>query len=80
VDNVHMLVYCKDNLSKVQISARTYEDEEEEQAEEEFILEKEITEVLVEGSVKVKHIGRGKRSRMSNTPEDESRPSDFDED
>ncbi len=65
VENVHMLVYCKDNLPKVQISTRTYEDEEEEEAEEELVLEKEATEILVEGIAKVKQIGSGKRLRLS---------------
>ena len=64
-----MLVYCKDNLPKVQISTRTYEDEEEEKAEEEIVLEKEATKVFVEGSAKVKHVGSGKRPRLSNTLE-----------
>jgi hypothetical protein len=31
-----MLVYCKDNLTKVKISA-TYEDQDEKDAEEEFV-------------------------------------------
>ena len=68
VENVHMLVYCKDNLSKVEISSRVYEDQEEEEAEEEFVFEDEATEVLVQGSAKIKHLGRGKKTQVSNTP------------
>jgi len=68
VENVHMLVYCKDNLSKVEISSRIYEDQEEEEAEEEFGFEDEATEVLVQGSAKIKHLGTGKNTQESNTP------------
>jgi len=64
VENVHMLVYCKDNLSKVEITSRIYEDEEEQEAEEEF-LEDEDTLVLVPGSAKIKHLGKGKKSQGS---------------
>ncbi len=63
-----MLVYCKDNLPKVKISTRTFEDTEEEENEDEFGQEVEITEVLVEGRAKIKNVGNGKRSRMSDTP------------
>ncbi len=41
-ENVHMLVYCKENLPKVRISSRIYQDEEEAEAEITF----EATEVL----------------------------------
>ncbi len=68
VDNVHMLVYCKDNLPKVKISSRMYEDVEEEEAEDEFILEDEANEVLVEARTTIKNVGNGKRSRLSDTP------------
>ena len=67
-----MLVYCKDNLPKVQISTRTYEDKEEEKAEEEIVLEKEATMNFVEGSAKFRHAGSGKRPRLSNTLEGRS--------
>lgn len=60
VENVHMLVYCKDNLPKIKISTRIYQDEEEEEAEEEIPIEDEATEVLVEGTVRL--CGQGKKS------------------
>ncbi len=63
VENVHMLVYCKDNLSKVEITSRIYEDEEEQEAEEEFL--EDETQVLVPGSAKIKHLGKGKKSQVS---------------
>ena len=63
-----MLVYCKDNLTKVKASTRTYEDQEEEDAEEEFVFEDEATEALVEGSAKIKHLGTSKRSKLSVSP------------
>ena len=63
MENVHMLVYCKDNLSKVEITSRIYEDEEEQEAEEEFL--EDETQVLVPGSAKIKHLGKGKKSQVS---------------
>jgi hypothetical protein len=72
VENVHMLVYCKDNLSKVEITSRIYEDEEEQEAEEEFL--EDETQVLVPGSAKIKHLGKGKKSQVS-TDSTDSTPS-----
>ena len=44
-ENVHFLVYCKENLHKVKIFKWKYRDEEEETAEEK-ITENESTEIL----------------------------------
>jgi hypothetical protein len=68
VENVHMLVYCKDNLSKVKISSRTYEDVEEEEAEDKLVLEEEANEVLMEKRTTIKNVGNGKKSKLSDTP------------
>ncbi|XP_065679815.1 uncharacterized protein LOC136071632 [Hydra vulgaris] len=57
VENLHMLVYCKENLPKVKISAKFLEDEAEENAEEELLQDK-TTEVLIEGSAKI-HFSKG---------------------
>ena len=71
VENVHMLVYCKENLARVKISTKVYEDEEEEEAEEELDLEDKTTEVLAEGSAKI-HVGKGKgtgkRTKLAVSP------------
>lgn len=68
VENVHMLVYCKDNLPKVKTSSRIYQDEEEEAAEEEISKEDETTHILVESPVRL--IGQGKKSGI----QDNTRP------
>ena len=70
VENVHMLVYCKDNLSKVEITTKIFEDNEEHAAEEEFSFEDESTELLVPGSAKIKHLNTGKKTQVttSSTP------------
>jgi len=70
-ENVHMLVYCKDNLPRVKISPRNYQDPEEE-AEEEEVVDNDMTKVNVNS--RVENYRKGTKSAPRSCPDDPDDP------